>query len=100
MGKRKPLGVSKMNEDEFLERLRQTPRDWAVSEDGRIRRPLNICPLDAVRILFNELPRLAFRGAIMFAADRHSMRLYSDGRQLRQRLLEACGLEESDATFV
>jgi hypothetical protein len=88
----------------FLERLRKTPRDWQVDEEGRIRRgytPDYQCPITAA--FRSDLPvhdfeivavsnglssRTAYR--IVIASDN----LATKTSVMRKEILAACGLGE------
>jgi len=87
-----------MTYQEFLDRLRQTPRDWEIV-NGRIRRDRNTCPIRAVDgrdgclNVHESRKRLRLRlttsARIVSAAD-----AWSDDQPTRRDLLAACGLTE------
>ena len=84
-----------MTYEEFLEKLRQTPRDWHLSGGGSIRRNGNElakgaqCPMLAIFPDTAETESL-YR-LIALSADCHGA---GGDRRVRQELLEACGLQE------
>jgi hypothetical protein len=81
---------------EFLEKLRETPRDWTIREWGNIRRGIGghpQCPISALCDLDAGSVSAAARGLnlgkwrhIAMAADNNT------DCQMRRDLLEACGL--------
>jgi hypothetical protein len=90
-----------MTLDEFLDLLRQTPRDWYITVEGRIRRKYSnpCCPISSCNpagpkavIYYVDAARLLglgdLTGDIIRAADNDG----SVDRALRARLLDACGL--------
>ena len=91
-----------MTLDEFLDLLRQTPRDWYITAGGRIRRddgsrcccPISGCHPDGPKavIYYVDAARLLglgdLTGDIIRAADNDG----SVDRALRARLLAACWL--------
>lgn len=79
-----------MNYAEFLQRLEATPRDWHMTQSGRIRRGPNacVCPLDACFVAITGLSR-GEELLIIRAADNCG----SFDSQVRADLLRACGLE-------
>ena len=92
-----------MTLDEFLDLLRQTPRDWYITVEGRIRRndkysipccPISGCHPDGPKavIYYVDAARLLglgdLTGDIIRAADNDGIANLS----LRARLLDACGL--------
>lgn len=78
--------------EQFLEKLRQTPRDWYVTASGCIRlrqsRPgIKLCPVEAV---YGTFPSPEQHYEVVPAADfsmRHDPRVRAD-------LLAACGLSD------
>lgn len=99
-----------MTIDEFIERLRLTPRDWTVDKHHVLRNACGHCPLvavfapdtggdfhlvgdaneDADCIAHNAGMLIGDAGAVIDSAD--SLRGRPD--PLRARLLDACGLKE------
>lgn len=82
---------------QFLEALRQTPRDWEIFPGPRIRRDGNQCPVSALRqadetiamgVGLNLGMRTCVVHRIMNAADGYG------ANKTRRDLLEACGLKE------
>ena len=84
-----------MTLDEFLDKLRED-RDtagWQVNNFGEIRDACQQCPVDHVvgaSLSIND------KGMIVFAADAFASPEIRNARELRQRLLEACGLPEEN----
>ena len=96
-----------MNFEEFLRKLRQTPRDWRLDTNGEIRRCLwaqyrtrQQCPVSAlcnvpvdmnfqVRAVLHITDELYVH--ICAAADNH-VGAANFSAEMRQQLLEACGL--------
>ena len=110
-------GENKMTLDEFLNRLRETPREWELHEGRYLTTlfisshdPANVgwqCPITAVhgkglgsgnfRLCSRQLgldTDLAMKIAV--TADRDICRRNYDP-QLRKQLLEACDLEEVES---
>ena len=95
-----------MNLNQFLQRLRKTPRDWYVTSDGKIRRthfwgPDNKyesieCPIST---LDHRVSNLWIVVAKMFGIDRSLARkitIAADSNSqpvLRRKLVRACGLK-------
>jgi hypothetical protein len=83
-----------MNYEEFLQKLRETPRDWALTANGEIRRKdkhgmYNRCPgLECG--LFDSRYTWVKRWDIAKAADNDK----KHDPQIRADLLAACGLTE------
>lgn len=88
-----------MKTEEFLTRLRETPRDWLLTPASSIRNAAGLCPIEAVTGVlgaFNNGPRIlgvsrSWVSRVANAAD-YGTRTYR--RLWRKRLLEACGLTE------
>lgn len=97
------MSTTERSIDDFLEKLKQTPRDWITSTSGEIRRwngTICCCPITscdpwgpspchqyghaALAMGLN----LEQYSSIMHAADNHR----AHDPALRARLLEACGL--------
>ena len=93
-----------MELSEFLEKLAQTPREWAVNVEGNIRlrhtKDRRLCPLEAVShtkglsFAMNALHMDRGLGLdIAFNADyTHTNHNFNN---LRNQLLKACGLKEN-----
>jgi hypothetical protein len=87
-----------MTLDEFMDALSKTPRDWTIQSDGAIRQK-RCCPLEVVAgtgeassmdaFMALEIPS-DIADEIIWAADCDS----DADRELRRRLLQACGLAE------
>jgi hypothetical protein len=84
-----------MTLDKFLDKLRETPREWHLSESGCLRLSTS-CPITAIRRLdsgfvHSEAITLGLSAElterIIYAADG-----YFADPDLRRQLLEACGL--------
>jgi hypothetical protein len=85
-----------MTLEEFLVKLRETPRNWLVTAGDDIRTVGGMCPLEVVA----DVPKFAFeiaalelsidrklRSRIVMAADTEHRE-----PEVRAKLLEACGL--------
>ncbi|MDA4119960.1 MAG: hypothetical protein OK436_05180 [Thaumarchaeota archaeon] len=96
-----------MTLDEFLEKLKETPRDWEIKAGGLIRRGDSgtveyACPLGELITDPDICHRLNWMraGRILGLSDNDAyfVKMAADGRRsqpdLRKRLLEACGLVE------
>lgn len=89
-----------MTREEFLARLRQTPRDWYLEPDGEIRRRIGHipqCPISSLEDRpaheFEEVAdNLEIYSCLAIARAADNMRKCSN--KIRAQLLEACGLTE------
>ena len=91
-----------MTIDEFLDRLSETPRDWYIREDGRIRRrryglqiqcPITaLCDNDDLRLL-ECAQHLGLSNGDLWKLSKQPIPIDHD-HDLRMKLLKACGLEE------
>jgi hypothetical protein len=94
-----------MTKDEFLEKLRQTPRNWSVTEEQDIRCYINgllCCPLTSLShegYTVNEWDEMAVNELGMDFGDATKIVYAADGNDvdddiqlLRKELLKACGL--------
>lgn len=85
--------------EQFLEKLKQTPRDWRIWPGECLRNGSGSCPLMAVYEITHIKDAnllLADRAAVILAADDAGPRrhpCYQSG--LRERLIDACGLTET-----
>ena len=95
-----------MSLPEFLEKLRETPRDWGFDAEGRIRTKFgasHTCPWLAIdgTIPHNQTPCVLrpLNWQIAAAADKHDYLQFDEEAkfdpELRAQLLAACGLEEA-----
>ena len=96
-----------MTLDEFLDKLRED-RDtagWTVNNFGEMRDSACRCPIEHVAVASLYGPYVSEiaakiglseedKGMIVFAADAFASPEIRKARELRQRLLEACGLPE------
>ena len=90
--------------DDFFEKLAKTPREWFL-ENGALRlrvRGVLQCPVSAVTgnsddfcSPYEACDRMGMEGAhvIPWAAD-DNPNMYKNQKEIRVRLLEACGVEE------
>jgi hypothetical protein len=85
----------KLDMEEFLRLLSETPRTWRVTDEDRIRDSRNYCPLQAVtkksfgytaEAIRMGLTRVE-RNLIMESADEWKV------MDMREKLLKACGLK-------
>lgn len=105
---------ARMTLDEFFERLRQTPRDWRVTERGGIRRgngdfmDEQQCPISSLAdrpvidwgIAFRELQLdgdLSMRILDSADCDGHNEGYRWFDPALRAKLLDRCGLRDAGA---
>ena len=91
--------------DDFFEKLSQTPREWFLDDDGALRlraRGVLQCPVSAVTgdsadysSPYEACDRIGLKGAhvIPWTSDAKP-KMYKDQKEMRTRLLEACGIEE------
>lgn len=91
-----------MTYPEFLEKLKQTPRDWYLNESGGIRRkgeglqcPLSSLTPTTLDYFVEAGLKLGLERSLVFkiatVADRYENEENYDS-QIRKDLLEACGL--------
>ena len=92
-----------MTLDEFLDLLRQTPRDWYITAGGRIRRddgsrcccPISGCHPDGPKAVIYYVDAARLLGLSTYTTNDITCAADNDGsvdRALRARLLAACWL--------
>lgn len=80
--------------EQFLEKLRETPRDWRLTSIGRIRNKHGFCPLYVVYGGWGSDKVLLFpdvRDGVLITAD-YQFGDSTYDENLRWKLLDACGL--------
>lgn len=101
-----------MSYDEFLERLRNTPRTWRLYQAGQLRIDtpwLTSCPITAtahqpalynVADLHSCAKRLGLSHELMLAITRAGDNTPGHDPAIRRDLLRACGLDDNGAPLV
>ena len=80
---------------QFLVRLRKTPRDWRLTDQGSIRRARSQCPMSALVGTGSNNYLSAGEKLALPEPDVHEIAYAADSRarsKLRSQLLKACGL--------